>query len=385
MKKIVLLVMILVFLVNIDNAAHVFNISLENVNKYIYNTSIYLSYENDIPYFYIGEKKEFVIIPPYIKSDKNISPLIKQLKFKLNNKSYNLIVTSTDVNTDKMAIIFAPINGSKKFYGNKTILWINDPLRLKKSNVEALYILPEKGEIIARYKNGMPAAVKINNKIYVGFKPNEEVLANLIYIHIVKKTSNPLPYILLFVFLSFISLIITFQETLKKKYLGLLSKLASIKAFIIFRLNTFDEKEVLLNDTRKEIYKYISDNPGTYLREISKNLNKPVSTLIWHLRILEKAKLIKSKKFRNRLIYYPANMNMRDIPLLFLNETQKRIFEYLLKNPAHIRKIAEDLNLNVETVRYNLRKLETLGIVKHKEEKNRIIYYIDESILEFHK
>ncbi|WP_236953668.1 winged helix-turn-helix transcriptional regulator [Methanocaldococcus bathoardescens] len=147
----------------------------------------------------------------------------------------------------------------------------------------------------------------------------------------------------------------------------------------------YDEEKVLLNDTRKEIYKYISDNPGTYLREISKNLNKPVSTITWHLRILEKANLIKSKKFGNRIIYYPSNVDLKELPLLFLNETQKRIFEYLLKSPAHLRKIAKDLNLNVETVRYNLRKLETLGIVKHKEEKNKVIYYVDESILEFRK
>jgi len=384
MKKITLflITLILFYIIHVCGI----NISLENISQYIYNNTVYLSYENDIPCFYIGEKKEFVIIPPYIKVDDDIAPLIKKLRFKINNENYNLIITKRDINTDKMAIIFAPINGSKKVHGNNTIIWINDPLRLKQSEVEALYALPEKGEVIARYKDGKPAAIKINNKIYVGFKPNKNVLANLIYVHIVKRASNPLPYILFTVFLTFASLILTFQETIKKKFLDLISALASVKVFILSRINVFNEEKVLLNDKRREIYNYILDNPGCYLRELSKNLNIPVSTLTWHLRILEKANLIKSKKFGNRLIYYPADMDMEDLLLLYLkNETQKSIFEYLLKSPAHLRKIAKDLNLNVETVRYNLKKMESLGIVKAKEEGNKIVYYINKSILKFHK
>ncbi|MEO2116849.1 MAG: winged helix-turn-helix transcriptional regulator [Methanocaldococcus sp.] len=362
------------------------NVSVENISRYVYNTTIYLSYRNDTPYFYIGEEKEFKLVPPYIKVDEDIAPLVKELGFRINNKKYNLIITKRDVNTSKMAIIFSPINGSKRIEGNRTILWIKDPLKIKQSKVEAYYILPKKGEIIAIYKDGKPAAIKINNKIYVGFKPNKDVLANLIYVHIVKRTSNPLPYILFTVFLTFASLIFIFQEIIKKKFLDLISALASVKVFILGRINLLDEEKVLLNDTRREIYNYILDNPGCHLREISKNLDIPVSTLTWHLRILEKANLIKSKKFGNRLIYYPADMDMRDLPLLYLkNETQKSIFNYLLKSPAHLRKIAKDLNLNVETVRYNLKKLENLGIIKAKEEGNKIVYYINESILKFHK
>ena len=384
MKKATLLLITLILFCTVYGYG--INVSLENISQYLYTNTVYLSYENDIPYFYVGEKKEFVIIPPYIKVDKDMAPLIKKLGFKIDNENYNLIITKKDVNTDKMAIIFAPINGSKRIYGNETVIWTNDPLKLKQSEVEALYTLPEKGEVIARYKNGKPAAIKINNKIYVGFKPNEEVLANLIYVHIVKRTSNPFPYILFTVILTLTSLVIAFQGTLKKKFLDLISALASVKVFVLSRINILDEEKVLLNDTRREIYNYILDNPGCHLRELSKNLNKSVSTITWHLRILEKANLVKSKKLGNKIIYYPASMDVRDLPLLYLkNETQKRIFEYLLKNSTYLRKIAKDLNLNVETVRYNLRKLESLGIVESKEEGNKIIYKISESILGLYK
>ncbi len=182
-----LLLILNIVLLGIVYGYSTLNVSVENISRYIYNTTIYLSYKNDTPYFYIGEEKELKLIPPYIKVDEDIAPLVKGLGFKINNKRYNLIITKRDVNTSKMAIIFSPINGSKRIEGNRTILWIKDPLKIKQSKVEAYYILPKKGEIVAVYEDGKPAAIKINNKIYVGFKPNKEVLANLIYIHIVKK------------------------------------------------------------------------------------------------------------------------------------------------------------------------------------------------------
>ncbi|NPA62776.1 MAG: ArsR family transcriptional regulator, partial [Methanococci archaeon] len=103
----------------------------------------------------------------------------------------------------------------------------------------------------------------------------------------------------------------------------------------------------------------------------------------WHLRILEKAELIKSERLGNKIIYLPVEMDVKDLPKLYLrNETQKKIFNYLLKNPAHLRKIAKDLNLNVETVRYNLKKMENVGIVETGEEGDKIIYYISRSFFD---
>ena len=358
---------------------------LKDINQYLYNDTIYITYKNNTPYFYIGERKEFVVTPPYIKADEDLTPIIENLGFRVVNDSYNLIITTKDIDTDKMAIIFAPINGSKKICGTKRIIWVKDPLRLNYSEVEASYILPKKGEIIAKYEDGEPAAIKIDNKIYAGFKPNEEVLANLIYTQIVKKTSNPAVFFAVAVLVSLASVGVAFYGsiygTLKKAVYKAVSALSAIKLFILARINVFDKDKVLDNPTRKEIYDYIAKNPGTHLKEISKNLNISTSTVTWHLKVLEKSDLIRSRKVGNKVIFYPAYLSLNDIPHIILkNETSKKIFNYLLKNPAHLRKIAKDLNLNVETVRYNLRKMETYNLVKSKEDGNRVVYYIDESV-----
>ncbi|WP_457613881.1 winged helix-turn-helix transcriptional regulator [Methanocaldococcus sp.] len=380
--KSILVVFTLIFMIH----SYGIDLSLDTIDQYLYgNEKIYLTYKNDTPHFYIGERQEYYLIPPYIKADDTIAPMIKKLGFKLNNSTYNIIITYKDITppSNKVAIIFSPINGSNVENRSATIFWVVDPLKIKQSNVYALYSFPKTGKVIAVYDDGKPAIIRVDNKIYVGCKPNEDVLANLIYLIIIRRSGVPFYYLLLVVLIATISLLMTFQEALKKKFLDVISFLASLKVAILARVNIFDEEKVLSNKTRQEIYNYILENPGSHLREISKNLNKPTSTIAWHLRILEKAELIKSERLGNKIIYLPVEMDVKDLPKLYLrNETQKKIFNYLLKNPAHLRKIAKDLNLNVETVRYNLKKMENVGIVETREDGNKIIYYISRSFFD---
>ncbi|AEH06952.1 winged helix-turn-helix transcriptional regulator [Methanothermococcus okinawensis] len=351
--------------------------TIDGVDINIYNNTVYLDYVNNSPVFYVGEKKEYIITPPYINADIEI-PLIKKLKFKITNNSklVNLIISHKDINTSTNAIIFAPLPSSKKINTSTTIYWVKDPLKLNKTQVIGYYTYPKKGEIIATYSNGEPAAIKIGNKIYAGFKPDKLSLANFIYIFMIKKVFTPPITMILLILASLLSIVSIF-EALKKKLANFLLHMASTSVFVILRINTNSRDKVLLNTKRKEIYDYIIDNPGCHLRKLSEELNTPLSTLSWHLRILEKAELIKSKKIGNKIIYHPVGMDKNDLLLLYLNDTQNEIYQYLLNNDAHLRKIAKDLDMNVETVRYNLRKMEELDIIGAKEDGNKIVYHIN--------
>jgi predicted transcriptional regulator len=100
--------------------------------------------------------------------------------------------------------------------------------------------------------------------------------------------------------------------------------------------------------------------------------------------MLEKAGLIKSSKIGNKLVYYPSDFNAEDLVLMVTlkNNTAKRIVDYLARiGRAHLRKIAGDLDISVETVRYNLKKLERAGVVLSEEEGNRIVYYINPAMV----
>ncbi|WP_421078178.1 winged helix-turn-helix transcriptional regulator [Methanothermococcus sp. Ax23] len=349
--------------------------NIYEITKMSYNTTFFLEYDKEHnPTFYVNTPKDYYISPVRIKVIGINKSLLNNMGFILDKKDYDVLISNKTVETNKNAILFIPINGSTNLNKETITLinWKTDPLNYKSSVVVAKYKLPKKGEVIATYSDGSPACVKLNNKIYCGFKPNKEVLYNLIYIFMIKN----IPYGLIFgtLLLGTISYLSIASQRAKE----IILKFGAHLIIIIGRVPTNNKEKVLSNDTRKEIYNHIINNPGIHLREMAKNLNKSMSTITWHLRILEKADLIRNKNVGNKVIYYPKDMDIRDLPLSYLNnKTSKKIFEYLLKNPAYLRKISKDLDMPVETVRYNLRKMVELGIVDSYEEGNKIIYYIN--------
>ena len=348
------------------------NVSVENITKMSYDHILFLEYDTyNNPVVYIRELKSY-----YIKSVKVCTigineSLLKSMNFKVNKTNYDVLISNERIETSKSAIFFTPISGSTEINEtNSLIYWNNDPLNYKTSEVVAKYKLPNKGRVIATYDSGAPACIMLNNKIYCGFEPSREVLYNLLYIFMINKFPSNMLFALL------ILSIISGLSMSSQKFRDFIIKLGVF--IVIGRISIDDEEKVLLNDTRREIYNCIIDNPGIHLRELAKNLNKGISTITWHLRILEKADLIRNRKIGNKIIYYPKGMDISDLPLLYLNnKTSQNIFEYILHHPAHLRKIAEDLDMPVETVRYNLKKMEEMNIINRKEDGNKIIYYIN--------
>jgi predicted transcriptional regulator len=373
------------------------NLYIQNITKMSYNHILFLDYgANNNPTFYTHDLKRYYITPITVGSVGINESLLSSMNFKINNTNYDVLISNKNVKIDdgKKAILFIPLtNSSTNEIHNKNntdennkntinknkvevIYWKVDPLDYNTSEVIAKYSYPNnKGKIIAIYSNGSPACIMIGNKIYCGFEPNKEVLYNLLYIFMIHEVPNSLLFgiLLLLILISIGCSSQSFKDSIREFFIKL-------SAFMVIgRISTTDEEKVLLNNTRREIYNYIIDNPGVHLREIAKKLNKGVSTITWHLRILEKADLIRNKKIGNKLIYYPKGMDISDLPLLYLNnETSQEIFRYILNNPAHLRKIAEDLDMPVETVRYNLKKMEEMNLVNRKEKGNKIIYSVNQ-------
>ena len=354
------------------------NVSVENITKMSYDYILFLEYDADNnPVFYIRELKRYYITPVKVCTVGINESLLKSMNFKVDKTNYDVLISNEHINTSKSAIFFTPIGGSTELNGtNLLIYWNKDPLNYKTSEVVARYKLPNKGHVIATYGDGSPACIMLNNKIYCGFEPNREVLYNLLYIFMINEF--PISHAILFavLFLSVISGLSIGSQNFRSSLKDFIIKLSAF--IVIGRISTNDGEKVLLNDTRREIYNCIIDNPGIHLRELAKQLNKGISTITWHLRILEKADLIRSRKLGNKIIYYPKGMDISDLPLLYLNnKTSQEIFEYILHSPAHLRKIAEDLDMPVETVRYNLKKMEEMNIVNRKEDGNKIVYHIN--------
>ena len=126
--------------------------------------------------------------------------------------------------------------------------------------------------------------------------------------------------------------------------------------------------------TRRDIYQYISKNPGLHTYDISQKMDIPRSTLRYHLRCLMKLNLIqlKSEK-RDKRLYASNQIGLKDKELLGLLR-QKIPFKILmyLMFPGYCSKseLAKDLGVFPSTIHFHLKKLLELGVIQPMVEKD---------------
>jgi len=136
-------------------------------------------------------------------------------------------------------------------------------------------------------------------------------------------------------------------------------------------------KKVLGFETRRKIFKFIDMNPGLHLREISRRMNIPKTTLSHHIRYLEKNGLIEIKNKTNCEIYTKMNIGTREKELLSIlrNKTICKIFLYLCFSRVFSRKeLSKELEINSISLGYHLNKMVEMGIIERVTVKNGIVY-----------
>lgn len=145
---------------------------------------------------------------------------------------------------------------------------------------------------------------------------------------------------------------------------GLAVGLAGLAAVFFFGGARFvTPAEVLQNDVRQRIFHYLKARVGANLKQVTDDLELTTTNAIWHLRKLEEAGLIHSKRFNGYKVFYPAEggIEARRMSLgktALANGNAQEVFEHVVANPGtHQREIARALGVNHGTVRWHLKKL----------------------------
>ena len=156
-------------------------------------------------------------------------------------------------------------------------------------------------------------------------------------------------------------------------------------AFFFFGGAKFVNAEnVLENGARRQIFEYIQGHPGVHLRAAATALDLSTTNVLWHLRKLEDANLITSKKFEGYKVFYPVEGGVetkrKAIAMSVLkNDNAIQILHYVSANPsAHQREIARALGVNHGTVRWHLRKLEEAELIAPLKKEHTTHYYLSE-------
>jgi predicted transcriptional regulator len=141
-----------------------------------------------------------------------------------------------------------------------------------------------------------------------------------------------------------------------------------------------DPKQALENPQRSMLYGFVKGNPGVHLKQLSSEFRMKTSTVLWHIRKLECADLVRSKKANGYRVFYPVSGGLEARQLstaitALSNDNARRIFEHVAVQPGtQQRDLAERLAINGGTVRWHLKKMRQAGLVAELS-KDRASYY----------
>ena len=139
------------------------------------------------------------------------------------------------------------------------------------------------------------------------------------------------------------------------------------------------KKDYILDlEARRIIYNFLKIHPGVYLREISRIIKIPKTTLSYHLRYMKKNGLITSKKDGEYLRYY-ADRDIGTFEKKVLNIIRKKTLLHIILYLSMYHKstrfeIAKDLDKSPSTIYSCLKILDDNDIVKKFHGKKTIKY-----------
>ena len=134
---------------------------------------------------------------------------------------------------------------------------------------------------------------------------------------------------------------------------------------------------VLKLKSRQDIYNFILENPSSYVREISRKMNIPKTTLKYHLDYLEKHKLVTTKSEGGYKRYFVVNklgQREKDLLNLLRQEVPRNIILYLILHIICSQiELSKALGKHPSTIGFHLKKLRDLGIIQSAFIKKRNI------------
>lgn len=146
-------------------------------------------------------------------------------------------------------------------------------------------------------------------------------------------------------------------------------------SFILPLYTKLTKDEILDHYTRGKIHGYILANPGEHYNSIRKALDISNGSFAYHLKVLEREGVIKSKRDGVYKRFYPSGM---PIPTngSHLKEIQKLIIKKIKETPGISQKeIATFLGLASSTIHYHVQFLIGANMIKSRRMGRKIKYF----------
>jgi DNA-binding MarR family transcriptional regulator len=129
-----------------------------------------------------------------------------------------------------------------------------------------------------------------------------------------------------------------------------------------------ERSDLLDHELRREIKTAVEETPGLHMRELARRSEASYGTVVYHLRRLESAGLIRSERDGIKRRFYPADepVNKGEPP------TRERVLAAVRAEPGvHQSAIASELGVSRQLVSYHLDELEEDGKVDRRSSGSR--------------
>ena len=136
-------------------------------------------------------------------------------------------------------------------------------------------------------------------------------------------------------------------------------------------------KNILELELRKKIHDFIRKNPGLHMRELSRRLNIPKTTLLHHLKFMRKQELITINEIDGYQRIYVTKINgtkEKEILNLLRQKIPRQILLYLvIKTHCSQKELCDALEKSPAVISYHLNKLRKMDLIDAVKINNGII------------
>lgn len=143
---------------------------------------------------------------------------------------------------------------------------------------------------------------------------------------------------------------------------------------VVLRYSRRDDSDPLEHETRADIYEILTSDPGTTLPDLSDRLETPLSTVRYHVQVLQREGLISSQKQRGNRRFYPVGVENEALTAALQTDTTADIVRSLAdRGAATVGDLVDDIGKSYSTVSHHISRLvEDDIIVREKEGRQRV-------------
>jgi len=122
------------------------------------------------------------------------------------------------------------------------------------------------------------------------------------------------------------------------------------------------------------VYDAIASSPGIYLSRLSERSDVPRSTVRYHVRVLERERLVRSEKLRGRRRFVPVDVADADLAAALHDDATAPVVDAISRRgPASVSTLADELDVSAATASYHLGRLEDAGVVNRERVDNEVV------------